>query len=256
MLWKLIVALLVSAPLVAQEHPEQYAAADVAAGARIYNARCVSCHGPSGAGVGGIDLWRGRSPRTATDATLGSTITTGVPGTGMPAFDLDANELRAVIAFIRAGFEPADAKATGLPPGDAARGRIVFEGPGKCLSCHRVHDKGAHTGPDLTDVGLARTPVGILRSLVNPTGGMRPINRPVRAVLRDGSVVHGRRLNEDTYTVQIVNDQGRLVSLVKAELRDWSVSATSPMPSYKDTLPPADLADVVAYLVSLKGSQQ
>jgi hypothetical protein len=60
-------------------------------------------------------------------------------------------------------------------------------------------------------------------------------------------------LNEDTYTVQIVTPEGRLVSLVKGELRDWSVSPTSPMPSYKDTLSAEDLTDLLAYLVSLTG---
>ena len=63
---------------------------------------------------------------------------------------------------------------------------------------------GSRAGPDLTDIGAARTPAAIHRSLIDPTGSMRPINRPVRAVTRDGAVVTGRRLNEDTYTVQIV----------------------------------------------------
>ena len=39
---------------------------------------------------------------------------------------------------------------------------------------------------------------------------------------------------------------------MKAELREWSVSPTSPMPSYKDTLSADALADLLAYLVSLK----
>ena len=56
---------------------------------------------------------------------------------------------------------------------------------------------------------------------------MQPINRPVRAVLRDGTVVTGRRLNEDLVTVQLITDEGRLVSLVKPELREWTVSTTS-----------------------------
>jgi mono/diheme cytochrome c family protein len=51
-----------------------------------------------------------------------------------------------------------------------------------------------------------------------------------------------------------MTDRGRLVSLTKAELREWSVSTTSTMPSYKETLSPAELADLLAYLVSLKGS--
>jgi mono/diheme cytochrome c family protein len=45
-----------------QEHTE-YSAADAAAGARVYGAMCLSCHGTNGAGVGGIDLRRSPLPR-------------------------------------------------------------------------------------------------------------------------------------------------------------------------------------------------
>ena len=48
---------------------------------------------------------------------------------------------------------------------------------------------------------------------------MLPINRPVRAVTQDGRTIRGRRLNEDTYTVQLIDEQERLVSLVKADLQ-------------------------------------
>jgi putative heme-binding domain-containing protein len=130
---------------------------------------------------------------------------------------------------------------------------MIFEGLTKCLNCHRVGDNGRHSGPDLTEIGRTRTPAALQRSLLDPTGAMRPINRPVRAVTKDGTIITGRRLNEDTYTVQIVNDRGRLVPLVKAELREWVVGTTSPMPSYRDTVTPEGLADLVAYLVSLKG---
>jgi cytochrome c oxidase cbb3-type subunit III len=232
-----------------QEHPEQYSPADIATGSRIYNTICVSCHGPTGAGVGTVDLRRWPLPRASTDAALGALITNGIPGTGMLPFRLDANELRGVIAFIRAGL---DTNSAAPVPGNAARGREIFEGRGNCLSCHRVNDKGSYSGPDLTDIGQTRTPVAMRRTLIDPAGSMRPINRPVRAVRRDGTIVRGRRVNEDTYTVQIMTDTGRLVSLVKTELRDWSVTTTSPMPSYKDSLTPEALADLVAYLVSLK----
>ena len=52
---------------------------------------------------------------------------------------------------------------------------------------------------------------------------MMPINRPVRVVTRDGKVINGRRLNEDTYTVQLIDDQERLVSLIKADLREYTI---------------------------------
>jgi putative heme-binding domain-containing protein len=251
----LVVLLGIARPLAqnaAPDHPEPYAPADVTAGARVYNATCVNCHGVSGTGVGGIDLRHGLLPRARTDAALQAVIATGFPQSGMPAFHLDPSEVRALIAFIRSGLDTGE-DAAPVALGDAARGRAIVEGKGNCLSCHRVNEKGQFAGPDLTDIGRARTPAAIRRSLLDPTASMRPINRPVKAVTRDGKVVTGRRLNEDTYNVQLLTDQGRLVSLVKADLREWSIGATSPMPSYKDALAPGELADVLAYLVSLKG---
>ena len=225
---------------------------DIVGGARVYAALCVGCHGPTGAGVGGIDLRQGPLPRAAGDAALTALLARGIPGTGMPSFRLDPNDARMLVAFIRSGF---DVNAATAPIGDAVRGRAIFEGTGQCLRCHRVNTVGRDVGPDLTDIGRTRTPAAIQRSLVDPTGSMLPINRPVRAVKRDGSVISGRRLNEDTYTVQIVTEEGRLRSLVKSELAQWSVVTTSPMPSFKDTLKPEELIDLVAYIASLKGTR-
>ena len=63
--------------------------------------------------------------------------------------------------------------------------------------------------------------------------------------------VLGRRLNEDTWSVQIMDSRERLVSLWKPDLKEYAV-VRSTMPSFKDTLSAADRADVVAYLLSLK----
>ncbi len=46
----------------------------------------------------------------------------------------------------------------------------------------------------------------------------------MRAILRDGTVVTGRRLNEDTHTVQLIDERERLVTLEKASLREYSVT--------------------------------
>ena len=82
---------------------------------------------------------------------------------------------------------------------------------------------------------------------------MLPVNRPVRAVTSDGTVINGQRLNEDTFTVQLIDQQEKLRSFVKAELREYAVLTTSPMPPATDTLDEQALADVLAYLLSLKG---
>jgi hypothetical protein len=40
---------------------------------------------------------------------------------------------------------------------------------------------------------------------------------------------------------------------VKADLKEFTISKTSPMPSYRDTLDSTELADLLGYLLSLKG---
>jgi putative heme-binding domain-containing protein len=230
-------------------HPGEYAPADVAYGARLYDAQCTTCHGANGDGVGGVDLRSGKFRHAATDQDLVRIVTTGIPGTGMLAFKFDAAEVAGIVAYLR-NMNTVDRAS--VKTGDAAHGRAIFDGKGECARCHRVGAAGSRVAPDLTDVGAVRSPGSILRSLTDPTSQMFPINRPVHIVTKDGRVVNGRRLNEDTYTVQLIDERERLVSLAKADLREYTISTTSPMPSYKG-LAQDELADLVAYLLSLKG---
>jgi len=230
--------------------PGDYAPADIAYGSGIYDAQCTTCHGANGDGVGGVNLRSGNFRNAITDLDLGRVITNGIQGTGMQAFRFDAAELAGIIAYLR-NMNSADRGSAKL--GDPARGRALVEGKGGCLRCHRVDAEGSHVAPDLSEVGALRSAGSLLRSLTDPSSQMMPINRPVRAVLRDGKVVNGRRLNEDTYTVQLIDDQEKLVSLAKSDLREYTILTTSPMPSFRTTLAADELADVVAYLLSLKG---
>ena len=232
----------------AQDHAE-HDPADIAYGLDVYLAQCASCHAETGDGVAGVDLRGGQLRRAATDRDLIGVIRNGIPGTGMLAFDLDTAEMAAIIAYLRNMTFETDAVSLG----DAARGRTIFEGRGACLDCHRVRDRGPRTGPDLTAIGAGRPPSALRRSLLDPTGTMRPIDRPVELVTADGARVTGRRLNEDTYTVQIIDDEARLRSFDKADLGELRVLTTSPMPAYGDRLDADELADLLAYLVSLKG---
>jgi putative heme-binding domain-containing protein len=233
-----------------QEHPGQYTQADIAAGARLYSAQCSQCHGPNGDLVAGVDLRRGRFKRAASDEDLARVISSGVPGTGMPPFALQPGEISGVLAFIRAGFDPA---GTAVKVGDPGRGRALFDGKARCATCHRVGAEGPRLAPDLSDVGAARTPGSLQRTLLDPTASMIPIDKPVRIVMRDGSTIRGRRLNEDTYSVQLITDREQLISIAKADVREYEVGKTSPMPSYATGLTADELSDVIAYLLTLRG---
>jgi hypothetical protein len=72
-------------------------------------------------------------------------------------------------------------------------------------------------------------------------------------VTKDGQMITGRLLNLDSFTVLMIDSKEQLRSFEKASLRDFGILDTSPMPSYKDKLSTQELADVVSYLVSLKG---
>lgn len=234
-----------------QGHPGEYDRADIEYGARLYAQHCFNCHGGNGDGVANVDLRSGKFRTARNDLQLRTVITNGFPNTGMPAFrSLDASSLTGLVAYIRNmnTFDTGSMKA-----GDAARGGEIFEGKGACLSCHRVNGKGSRKAPDLSEIGVLRSAGSLERSLRDPSSQMFPINRPVRAVKRDGTVINGRRLNEDTYTVQLADEEGRLHSLIKSDLREYTISTRSTMPSYEKELTREELADVVAYLLSLKG---
>lgn len=233
-----------------QGHPADYGRADIEYGARLYAEHCFGCHGATGDGVAGVDLRSGKFRNAVTDPQLRLVITNGFPSAGMPAFKLDQAEMTGIVAYLR-NMNTFDHGS--MKPGDATRGEVVFGTKGACLSCHRVNNVGSRRAPDLSDIGAIRSAGSLERSLRDPSRQMMPINRPVRLVTRDGKVINGRRLNEDTYTVQIADEEGRLISLAKADLREFRVSTTSTMPSYEKELTSQELADVVSYLLSLKG---
>ncbi len=233
-----------------QGHPEQYPRADIEYGARLFTEQCTACHGENGDGVAGVNLRSGTFKNAVTDPQLRTVITTGFPNAGMPAFDFDQAELTGLVAYLRNMNTFDRGSAIG---GDPSRGRSVVDGKGACLSCHRVNNAGSRKAPDLSDIGALRSAGQLERSLRDPTSQMMPINRPVHIVTKGGRVIDGRRLNEDTFTVQLADGEGRLISIGKADLREYRISTVSPMPSYEQELTSQELADVVSYLLSLKG---
>jgi putative heme-binding domain-containing protein len=230
-----------------QDHPGQYSLEAIATGSGVYSTLCAHCHGPRGDMVSGIDIRRGLFRRSSTDEDLARLITNGTAG-GMPPSQLQPRELTGIVAYIRAGFDTTAAVSLG----SATSGRALFEGKGACGTCHRVKGRGPRVAPDLSDVGIARAPAALQRSLVDPSSAMLPINRPVRIVTKDGQTIRGRRLNEDTHSVQLIDDHEQLRSIAKSDVRTFEVATTSPMPSFADRLTPAEIADVVAYLVTLR----
>jgi len=233
-----------------QDRAPEYFQSDIQYGAQIFATQCTACHGTSGDQIPGVNFRAGQFKRVVSDNDLRATITNGVPGTAMQPFAFGASELTGIVSYLR---NMSSYDGRGMMLGNAAHGQVLFAGAGNCASCHAVNGKGPRVAPDLGDVGALRTAELLHRTLLDPAASMLPVNRPVRAVTKDGKVINGRRLNEDTYTVQLIDEQERLLSLTKADLREFTVLKTTSMPSYKDKFSAQELADIEAYLLSLKG---
>jgi putative heme-binding domain-containing protein len=224
-------------------------ASDIEDGARVFRQSCANCHGPDGNEIAGIDLGRGQFKSAKTDEDLVAVIRKGVPGTPMPPTNMSEEQAKKVVAYLRS---TAATKTTSTTVGDAARGKVLFEGKGGCLKCHRANGVGSRIGPDLTRIGALRRSVDLSRSLVEPAAEVLPAGRFYRVVTKDGATVSGRLLNIDTFTVQLMDMKEQLRSFTKANLEEFGF-IPSPMPSFKSTFTAQELADVVSYLVSLKG---
>lgn len=241
------VFLLAAVSLMAQH---EYTPTEAEIGKGLYLNNCVYCHGPDGDQVPGIDLGHGKFKRAKTDEDLMNIIRNGIDGTGMPAQNLRDTFLTAIVAYLRSlSAEPAGAG----PGGDPARGKVLFAGKGGCVSCHRVRGQGSYTGPDLSDIGSVRRSADLRRSLMTPEADILPQNRFFHVVLKNGTTLTGRIYNQDTFSVQLLDNQQKMRTISRTDLKDFSLVKSSPMPSYKDKLSSQELNDVVAYLASLKG---
>jgi putative heme-binding domain-containing protein len=235
-----------------QQHAGAITPADIEAGSRLYAAQCAACHGPDGNLVPGIDLRQGRFRRGSSDEDLTRTITQGIPGTAMTAQKLTAAEVSVLLAYLRSMNEALTVPANAVTAGDIDAGRRLVESR-DCLTCHRIGMRGARQAADLSDIGAIRTAAALEASVADPGATVAAQRRYIRAVTASGRVVKGRRLNEDTFTVQLIDDRDRLVSLVKSELRTYEVSRASPSPVHTTRFDPVQRTNVVAYLSSLKG---
>jgi putative heme-binding domain-containing protein len=168
------------------------------------------------------------------------------------AWQMNDREVWFVTGFV----ESLGKRAPEGVPGDPVAGEGIYRGKGNCLMCHTAEIPGGLAGPDLTDVWARRSATYLRRSLLEPEADVPAEFLQVRVVTRDGKSITGVRLNEDTFTIQIRDYSDHLHSFLKEEVSEIDKQrGKSPMPGYKETLTEAELTDLVAYLVSLRGEE-
>ena len=183
---------------------QNYTPGDIEEGGRLYRINCIGCHGPEGNLVSGIDLGRNRFRRVSSDDEIVDVIMNGVPGTGMPPNAIVRLRAYNVVAYLRSMNLVRSEIGRG-GHGDAGRGKGLFEGKGACNTCHRVFGQGSRNGPDLSEAGLMLRAIEIETSILDPNAAIPTTSPPFRAVKKDGTVISGLLLNQDMFTVQLLD---------------------------------------------------
>jgi cytochrome c oxidase cbb3-type subunit 3 len=232
-----------------------------------FRANCAFCHGLGARGGGrGPDLTRAQKRHGNADADLFRTINEGVPGTAMPqngatqqGVGMTEEEIWQVISYIRS----VQAKAPAQIPGNAAHGKELFYGSAACSTCHMIQGKGGRLGPDLTTTGSARSTDYLVESVRNPSRrlaqgiseAMKEFSQEyetVTVVTAEGTRFFGVVLNEDNFTLQMMDTREQLHSFEKDKLRSLQKSRESLMPAYDQRmLSDKDLQDLIAYLLGV-----
>ncbi len=243
--WLLLAGVCVAGAALSAQHDS---AGAIEEGRTIYGAVCANCHGPDGDQISGIDFSRGQFRRPFTDDELNGIIRRGMPGTPMPPTNVPEAQAARIVAYLRSMSAGLRESAVA---GDRARGEGVFTGKGTCAGCHTVNGRGGRRGPDLSAIGSVRRAAELERSILDPAAEVLPQNRSYRVVTRDGRSISGRLLNQDTFTVQLLDGSDRLRSFEKAALKEHAFADTI-MPSFRGKLDSQELADLIAYLASLR----
>jgi len=237
------------------------------AGEYEFRINCALCHGLGAHGGGrGPDLTRAQKKHVHSDAEMFQVISNGIPGTAMPSngtngqgVGMTDEEIWQIITYIRS----VEVKAPAKPIGNVAHGKELFYGDANCSLCHMVEGKGGRLGPELTSVGGSRTREAMIDSVRNPSRhlawGLTESTKEfpqeyetITVATADGKEIKGVALNEDNFSVQMMDSSEQIYLLEKDKLRSFKKSRQSIMPIYTlDALSDKDLDDIIAFLTSV-----
>lgn len=140
--------------------------------------------------------------------------------------------------------------------GDAAKGEKLFFDPkgAGCAQCHSAGGRGTSTiGPDLTGLASKYDRAEVIRSVLEPSSRIATGFQPVVVATRDGKVASGVVRAEDDQMIELAGLDAKMMRIPKKDIETRRVGDVSVMPAkLVESLSPADFADLIGYLLSLK----
>ena len=253
--YRLASAILAAASIAAAQDaapaPKAFPAAVVEAGAARFIQQCGFCHGrDAGGGEDGPDLTRSKLVADDRDGNqIAPVVRNGRPEKGMPRFTVSDREIDELVAYIKTRKTIAESQKGGrrgvdaadLQTGDAAAGKLYFNGAGKCSSCH------SPTG-DLAGVAKRFEGLKLEQRFLYP----RDTKAKIVVTLPSGETVSGVLAYQDEFNIALTDASGRY--------RAWAVNRVkftvdAPAEAHADLLArytDDDIHNLMAYLQTLK----
>jgi cytochrome c oxidase cbb3-type subunit 3 len=225
-------------------------AVSTARGQAQFNQSCSFCHGvTAGGGAEGPSLIRSSLVRHDQNGDLiGQVIREGRADKGMPALQLNTEQIADIVAFLHARLKETDRTSYARPAadlsllltGNAAAGEAFFAGAGGCAKCH------SPTG-DLAKMASRFSPSDLQTRFLYPVG-----KTPAAIVtLRDGQKFEGEFVPTNAFHVAIRDREGWFHSWPIDQAR---VEIHDPLSAHRALvrkLTNAQMHDLFAYLETL-----
>jgi putative membrane-bound dehydrogenase-like protein len=136
--------------------------------------------------------------------------------------------------------------------GDAEKGKALFKSQ-SCVACHTYEDGQAPKGPHLVDIGKRSKADELVESILKPSAKIAQGFETWAFTTVKGRVVTGFVVSESADAVEIREVTGVRRELLQKEIEGRKKEEQSMMPAgLADALTPEQLADLLAYLQSLK----
>lgn len=224
----------------------------VEAGGALFQQNCAFCHGrDAGGGESGPDLTRSKlvsSDKNGEEISV--VLHNGRLEKGMPRFNLPDAEVMNLVAFVhsqqdkamsgtgnRRGVDEAD-----LHTGNAAAGKLYFNGAGGCVTCHSPEK-------DLAGIATKYSGLRLEEQMLYP----RDVKRPTATVTtRTGQTFTGPVGYQDEFNIALTDSFGVYHSwptdAVKYKVENPLKGHADLLDRYSDD----DVHNVLAYMQTLK----
>jgi cytochrome c oxidase cbb3-type subunit III len=217
--------------------------ADPSPGQKLFQKSCTACHGANAKGGRAPDLTTGTWRWGRADDAIAKNIIQGIPGTEMPAFPMTPGEAASIVEYLHSlRSNPPDEKIQG----DAALGKDLFFGSAGCSRCHMFDGRGGRLGPELSVIRNERRVAELKESILDPDKSMRRGYATAEVKLSSGQLLRGVIKSEDTFSIDLMDENEKLHRLLKQDLLEIKKPHKSLMPA--QNLTSAQLDNVLAFL--------